>query len=66
MTKRKFEVQTQFIYGWENVWQCDGELETFDTLADAQKALDDFFNDLKEDGMSDDYSRDDYRIVEVK
>ena len=64
-----FEIQTQFLYGWENVWECDGNLEFFDSHQDAQMALDDFFEEVEQDYFNgyieDKYSRDDYRIVEV-
>lgn len=65
----RYEIQTQFIYGWENVWECDGQLEYFATKQDAQNALDDFFEEVESDYFNgyieDKYSRNDYRIVEV-
>ena len=54
----KYEIQTQFIYGWENVWERDGQLEYFDSFADAQCALDDFFEEVESDyfnGYIDDF-----------
>jgi len=64
-----FEIQTQFLYGWENVWECEGKLEFFDTYQDAQNALDDFFEEVEADYFNgyieDKYDRKDYRIVEV-
>lgn len=66
----KYEIQTQFIYGWENVWACEGEPEYFDSLEDAQNALDEFFSDVDEDYLNghlqDPYDRSDYRIVRAK
>ena len=66
----KFEIQTQFIYGWENVWQCEGELEYFDTYQQARKALDEFLNDMDEafygGEINEPYDGADYRIRKVK
>jgi hypothetical protein len=42
----KYEIQTQFIYGWENVWECDGKLEYFNTVEDAQASLNDFLDEM--------------------
>lgn len=65
----KFEIQTQFIYGWENVWECEGKPEYFNSYQEAQSALDDFFEDVDADYFNgyieDKYDRSDYRIVEV-
>ena len=65
----KFEIQTQFIYGWENVWECNGQLEYFDSLQEAQTCLNDFFDEMAQahfNGEIEDlYDRNDYRIVEV-
>ena len=61
----RYEIQTQFIYGWENVWECEGQLEYFDSYDAAQAALDDFFEELKQDNLENEYCRSDYRIVQV-
>ena len=66
----KYEIQTQFIYGWENVWTINGELEYFDSFEDALLTLDDFMDEMAQahfnGEIEDMYDRNDYRIVEVK
>jgi hypothetical protein len=66
----KFEIQTQFIYGWENVWEYDGELEYFDTYQRARESLDEFLSEMDQayfnGDIEDQYDGDDYRIMEVK
>lgn len=60
-----YEVQTLTIAdGWDNCWHEDDELQTFSSAEEAQAAIDEFFDDLKDAGMADDYDRDDYRVVE--
>jgi hypothetical protein len=65
----KYEIQTQFIYGWENVWECDGKLEYFNTVEDAQASLNEFLADMAQahfnGEIEDMYDSNDYRIVEV-
>lgn len=65
-----YEIQTQFIYGWENCWECDGKLEYFSTLEDAKAALDDFFDEMDQSyfngEIEDQYDRNDYRIVKLE
>jgi len=65
----KFEIQTQFIYGWENVWECDGELEYFDTYQHAKESLDEFLSEMDQayfnGDIEDQYDSEDHRIVEV-
>ncbi|HWY35461.1 MAG TPA: hypothetical protein VNX68_12510 [Nitrosopumilaceae archaeon] len=67
-----FEVQTAFIYGWENCWTTtdkDGKLalETFSTREQAQKAIDELIADVKDavskGEMEEEYDPEDYRIV---
>jgi len=52
--------------GWVNTWTVDGVPETFKTVDQALKALDSFFEDVREDyeaGYLDDpYDRADYRV----
>jgi hypothetical protein len=61
----RFEVQTETIIdGWINTWHEDDEPQTFPTRKEAEDAIDEFFDDLKDAGMADDYTRDDYRVVE--
>jgi hypothetical protein len=63
-----YEVQHYTLCdGWINCWTITDEndvetLETFDTIEEAQAALDEFFADLASES-NDSYSRDDYRIV---
>ena len=66
----KFEIQTQFMYDWENVWEYDGELEYFDTYQQARESLIEFLNEMDQayfnGDIEDQYDSEDYRIVEVK
>ncbi len=60
----RFEVQTQTIFdGWINTWAVDDKPQSFTSHKDAEEAIDEFFDDLKDAGMADDYDRDDYRVV---
>jgi len=65
----KYEIQTQFIYGWENCWECDGKTEYFDTYENAKLALNDFLDEMAQahfnGEIEDQYDPSDYRIVEV-
>jgi hypothetical protein len=78
MSNQKWEVQTLFSYGWDNVWEnvwndYDDDNNTtpvtFDSPEEAQAELDDMFNDVAEavarGDMDTMYDRDDYRIVPV-
>ena len=66
----KYEIQTQFIYGWENCWECDGQLEYFDSFENALLALDDFLDEMAQANFNGDiedlYDRNDYRIVKLE
>jgi len=65
----KYEIQTQFLYGWENVWECNGKLEYFGSYQDAKASLDDFLDEMAQahfnGEIEDQYDASDYRIVEV-
>ena len=65
-----YEIQTQFIYGWENCWEHDGKPEYFNSVKEAQSALDDFFEEMDSayfnGEIEDRYDRNDYRIVKLK
>jgi hypothetical protein len=68
----KYEVQEYTLFdGWVNNWQNsqDGGLTYFNSIKDAQKALDWFIEDceqeVREGNMQDAPSREDFRIVEV-
>ncbi len=70
MAKRTYEVQTRFLYGWENVWQEEGNDGSvrdtrFDSEQDAQDAISEFFADLGRAGMTQSYDIEDYRVQEV-
>jgi len=66
----KYEIQTQFIYGWENCWEHDGKPEYFNSVKEAQSALDDFFEEMDSayfnGEIEDRYDRSDYRIVKLE
>ena len=66
----KYEIQTQFIYGWENVWRCNDELEYFDSFESALSALDEFLDEMAQahfnGEIEDQYNRNDYRIVKLE
>lgn len=58
--------------GWTNTWMVDDEKQTFESEAEAQAALDEFFEDtdlaitagdISHDGG---YSREEFRIVHIK
>jgi len=65
-----YEIQTQFIYGWENCWEHDGKPEYFSSVKEAQSALDDFFEEMDSayfnGEIEDRYDRSDYRIVKLE
>jgi hypothetical protein len=65
-----YEVQTYTLCaGWINLWTDDGNtLVTFETFEDAQKELNGFLKDqahMVEIGHLEDFSPEDYKIVEV-
>ena len=65
-----YEVQTlTYLNRWENVWTDDGNtLVTFDTLEAAQEELKGYLEDLAhfvKTGDLEDFSPEDYKIVEV-
>ena len=68
-----FEVQTKFLYGWENCWtvEKDGEMvpEYFDTIGEAQASINELLADVKEavsrGDMEEEYDPEDYRIVQI-
>ena len=69
-----YEVQHYTLFhSWRNNWfydEGDGVLqpETFDTVDDANAALDEFFEDLAEDvaaGLMASCNRDEFRIRQV-
>ena len=64
MTQR-YEVQTKFIYGFENVWRDeDDKLIYFDTREQAIKDLKDNVDDWNNDpNTTEKYSYDDYRVI---
>ncbi len=56
-----FEIQTQSIYGWENVhFNQEDEPIVFDTFEEAQQELCTHLQIMLDAGM--DFSYDDYRI----
>ena len=66
----KFEVQTEFLYGWENVWTDEhGNPTVYDTFEDAEVELMDFLDDTLEDYkagfLEEPYDIEQYRIVRI-
>ena len=66
-----YEVQTRVYNSWENVWtdSLDDTIVIFASREAAQADLNDFLRELAyavKAGHLDDYSPDDYRIVEVQ
>ena len=66
----KYEVQTEFLYGWENVWTDEhGNPTVYNTKEEAQAELDDFIADTELDHrlglLEEPYDVEQYRIVEV-
>ena len=66
MTQR-YEVQTRFIYGFENVWRDeDGKLVYFNTREQAIKELRDNVDDWNNDpNTTSKYYYNDYRVRRV-
>lgn len=66
-TDERFIVEEYTVCdGWTNNWTDDDNPADYDTAEAAQAAIDDFFDDLTHAAMSQDYSRDDYRIVKIE
>lgn len=66
---QKYEIQTQFIYGWENVWKDENDnLVIFNSYAEAKEELANHlaegYKALKEGDLSE-FSENDYRINPV-
>ena len=64
---KTYEVQTKFIYGFENVWHDEnGKLEYFDTrkqaIKELRKNVDDWNNDLN---TTSKYYYNDYRVRRI-
>jgi hypothetical protein len=52
--------------GWINTSTDDnGEPVLFDTLEQAQEALESHWSDLQAEGMANTYSRDEWRVAEI-
>ena len=64
---QSYEVQTKFIYGFENVWRDeDGKLVYFDTREQAIKELRDNVDDWNNDpNTTSKYHYNDYRVRRV-
>ena len=59
-----YEVETKFIYGWENVWMDDDKPVVFRTKKDAQAELKDNVDSWNNDpNTTSKYFYDDYRVV---
>jgi len=66
----KYIVETEFLYGWENVWTDeDGNPTVYNTFEDAEAELVDFIADTVIDynagNLEEPYSIDNFRISEV-
>jgi hypothetical protein len=70
---RRWEVQTYTICGgWVNCWREGSrgeELTYFDSPEEAEREIDELLEDVKAEvaagHMTDEYDREDYRVVEV-
>ena len=61
---QRYEVQTKFIYGWENVWMDDDKPVVFRTKKDAQAELKDNVDSWNNNpNTTSKYFYDDYRII---
>ena len=61
---KMYEVQTKFIYGWENVWMDEDKPIVFKTKKEAQAELKDNVDSWNNDpNTTSKYSYDDYRVV---
>ena len=68
----KYHVLTYtFCEGWINCWTVNDQPQTFDTLAEAQAELDEFFADIEaeitagERNVDEGYDHEDYRIEPI-
>ena len=66
----KYIVETEFLYGWENVWTDeDGNPTVYNTFEEALTELEDFIADTSEDHkagfLEEPYDIEQYRIVRV-
>ena len=63
--KKRYEVQTKFIYGWENVWKNEEDkLVYFKTKKSAMKELKDHVKDWNNSPHAENkYSYDDFRVI---
>jgi hypothetical protein len=63
--KKRYEVQTKFIYGWENVWKNEKDkLVYFKTKKSAMKELKDHVKDWNNSPHAENkYSYDDFRVI---
>ena len=59
----KYEVQTKFIYGWENVWTSDDKLVNFDTKQEAEAEIKDNVDSWNNDNPKSLIYTQDYRVV---
>ena len=66
-SKKRYEVQTKFIYGFENVWRDeDGKLIYFNTREQAIKELRENVDDWNNDpNTTSKYYYNDYRVRRV-
>jgi len=62
---KKYEVQTKFVYGWENVWHDENnKLIYYNNKKSAMKDLKDNVDDWNNDSnTTEKYSYDDYRVI---
>ena len=61
---KMYEVQTKFIYGWENVWMDEDKPIVFKTKEEAQAELKDNVDSWNNDpNTTSKYSYDDYRVI---
>jgi len=65
-----YELQTYTLCdGWINTWKDNNDAPiSFDTREQAERELEDFFEDLRdavECGDLEDYDHDDFRVAEV-
>ena len=62
----KYEVQTRFIYGWENVWMDEDKPVVFKTKKEAQLELKDNVDSWNNDpNTTSKYFYEDYRVVKI-
>ena len=66
----KYIVETEFLYGWENVWTDEhGNPTVYNTKEEAEAELKDFILDtvvdFEEGNLEEPYDIEQYRITEV-